>query len=64
MTTATQRFPNFSAEKKSRIQLVELGKWNEVAQKQKSWKIVEKQGKFSVTLTGLEGRGRGKVIGK
>ena len=37
---------------------MELGKWIGVTRKQKSWKTVEKQGKFSVTGTGLEGHGR------
>ena len=46
-------FNKKTVSRRFKIQLMELRKWNGVAQKQKRWKIVEKQGKFLVTLTGF-----------
>ena len=44
-------FPTFLQEK-----CLEFGSWSSGSGKQKSWKIVEKHGKFSVTVTELQGQ--------
>ena len=57
-------FPIVFCKQKSGILLMGLGRWNGFTQKQKSWKIVEKHGKFSVTVNWITRPGYGEEDGE